>query len=91
MQIGMHFLVHGGVHGVGFRMSARSTGRLHRLTGWVRNLDDAVVVELKVFGDPDDLDFFRAWLHDGPPGASVSRVDSKPIAYEEYTDFEIID
>jgi acylphosphatase len=70
--------VHGRVQGVGFRYWARSTATRLGLSGWVRNCDDGSV-ELFYQGASDFVDQFEQLLEKGPPGASVSRVDSQAV------------
>lgn len=73
-----HAIVHGRVQGVGFRYWARSTAGGLGLTGWVRNRDDGTV-ELFFQGKADVVDRFELQLEKGPPGASVSRVESQAV------------
>ena len=86
----MHFKIYGRVQGVCYRQTTQKVARNHRLTGWVRNLDDPTVVEAKVFGHPDDVDFIRAWFYEGPPLAKVDQVIETPISYETHQDFDIL-
>lgn len=46
------------------------------VVGWVRNLDDGDV-EVWAEGDKPALADFRAWLEEGPPGASISSVSAE--------------
>ena len=48
------------------------------LSGWVRNTEDGRV-ELVAEGRPEDLDAFRRWLAEGPPGARVEKVEARPV------------
>ncbi len=84
-----HAVVHGRVQGVGFRYWARSTASGLRLTGWVRNLENGTV-ELFFQGKQENMEQFELLLQKGPPGASVSRVDSRPVVPRgSYTRFSI--
>lgn len=48
----------GAVQGVGFRATARSVARTHKVTGWVRNDPDGAVT-LEVQGDAGEVAAFR--------------------------------
>lgn len=66
-------VVHGRVHGVGFRASCVARARDLRLTGWVRNLADGTV-EVLAAGSAADVDALAAWCRQGPPLARVTAV-----------------
>jgi acylphosphatase len=70
----LHVIVHGRVQGVSFRFYTVGNARQLDLTGWVRNLHDGTV-EVTVEGTRDHLDALLAFLHEGPPGAHVTKVD----------------
>ncbi|QGY40043.1 acylphosphatase [Pseudodesulfovibrio cashew] len=78
----MHAVVHGKVQGVWFRAWTRDVAREMGVTGWVRNLPGGPV-EVTAQGSDDDLDAFLARLHDGPPLARVSRIETSRSAVEE--------
>ncbi|MEX2468646.1 MAG: acylphosphatase [Pseudohongiellaceae bacterium] len=81
--------VSGVVQGVFFRASTRDRALALGLRGWVRNTADGAV-EVMLVGTGDALAEMRAWLHEGPPRASVSRVDLAPCAPESGLDgFEV--
>jgi acylphosphatase len=86
----LHAIVHGRVQGVSFRYNTRSVARQLSLNGWVRNLPDGTVETVAV-GEQTMLDKFLAWLHQGPSGAHVTRVEvdwnDEPTSY---TAFEIV-
>ncbi|PWJ26953.1 acylphosphatase [Branchiibius hedensis] len=67
-------VVTGSVQGVGFRWSTRTVADKYGLAGWVRNRSDGAV-EAELEGSPEVVDSMLAWLHKGPPSASVSTVD----------------
>jgi acylphosphatase len=67
-------VVHGRVHGVGFRVHVRTAARGLGLTGWVAN-EPARRVKCVAEGPRDALDRLVRVLQDGPPGAWVDRVD----------------
>jgi acylphosphatase len=78
-----HATVHGRVQGVGFRFSAQREALRLGLTGWVRNCGDGTV-ETHFEGTPVKTADFLSWLHKGPPGARVLRVDNRPVPPQEY-------
>ncbi len=71
----LHSRVSGMVQGVGFRYSAVHQARRLGLAGYVRNLWDGTV-EVVAEGREVQLQQLERWLHHGPPGAIVRRVDS---------------
>jgi acylphosphatase len=70
----LHAIVHGRVQGVSFRYYTQMQAERLSLTGWVRNLPDSTV-ETTAVGPRQALDVFLNWLHQGPSGARVTRVD----------------
>lgn len=66
----------GKVQGVFYRQSTISLAQSLNLRGWVRNDPDGTVVG-QAAGEPDVLKRFEAFLHEGPSGARVERVDVK--------------
>jgi acylphosphatase len=67
-------VVTGRVQGVSFRYYAERTARTLGVTGWVRNEPDGSVAA-HLEGASEAVDAMLAWLHQGPPAASVDRVD----------------
>ena len=65
----------GYVQGVGFRWFAVKRATQLGLTGWVANERDGTV-RVVAEGSAQALDELLQLLHDGPPGASVERVDA---------------
>ncbi len=76
-------VVHGRVQGVGFRFTAQRKALGLGLTGWIRNNGDGTV-EVYFEGDAAKTDEFLQWIHRGPPGANVLRVDEKPATPRDY-------
>ncbi len=70
----LHALVSGTVQGVNYRLFARHLASFHRLTGWVKNLEDGRV-EVLAEGPEDKLKEFVKGLEQGPPGAEVGKVE----------------
>ena len=76
----IHAIVRGRVQAVGFREFVRRNAVTLGLTGWVRNGDDGMTVEVVAKGDAEALDALVAQLRAGPPH---SRVDSVEIESAE--------
>lgn len=77
----------GNVQGVNYRATARREARRLGLAGWVRNEPDGSVL-IDVEGTPAAVDAFLRWCAEGPPGATVSAVEttaSAPAGYEEFS------
>jgi acylphosphatase len=83
------FRVHGRVQGVGFRWWTRSRAQDLGLSGTVRNCDDGSV-EVTARGSDADLSTLLSFLRQGPPGASVQRVDEEPAHDVPEADFRIV-
>jgi acylphosphatase len=81
-------VVHGGVQGVGFRVSAASRARTRGVAGWVRNRPDGTV-EVVLEGPPDAVDALVLWCSEGPRGATVTHVDVSDTTPEGLASFEI--
>lgn len=67
-------IVHGYVQGVFFRDTARRLAERHAVAGWARNNADGTL-EAVFEGDSDAVERLVAFVHDGPRGASVERVE----------------
>lgn len=90
LKVRHHLFIHGDVQGVGFRYFARRIARSLRLTGWVRNLPDGRV-EVVFEGEREDVERAALYCKEGPPMATVSKIDVvEEEAEEEETDFRII-
>ena len=79
-------VVHGQVHGVGFRFTCgRRAGEAH-LGGWVRNLADGTV-EAVFEGEAQAVESLITWCKTGPPMARVRRIevyDEAPVGEEGF-------
>ena len=84
VQAARRFTVSGRVQGVWFRESTRREALRLGITGYAINLDDGTV-EVLACGSPEALDALGAWLHEGPPMASVAHVA------DSVADFEVLD
>lgn len=67
-------VVHGLVQGVFFRDTVRRHAQSHGVAGWVRNNPDGTV-EAVFEGEPEAVERLVAFVHEGPSGAIVERVD----------------
>lgn len=86
----VHLFISGQVQGVLFRMHAHKKATSLKLTGWVRNLGDGRV-EILAEGEPEILENFVDWCHQGPPAAQVENVEAQWHDEEENScrDFRI--
>ncbi|UPG84849.1 acylphosphatase [Luteibacter aegosomatis] len=81
------FIVRGKVQGVFFRASTREMAVALGITGHARNLIDGSV-EVLAYGEAKALDELDAWLHDGPPSATVEELFREEIgAHDAPSDF----
>ncbi len=69
--------VEGRVQGVSFRDNTRSQAQRLGVTGYARNQPDGSV-EVLACGEENAINTLVEWLHQGPPAASVSRVETHP-------------
>jgi hydrogenase maturation protein HypF len=73
--------VRGVVQGVGFRPFVYRVARQARLTGWVLNQSDTVLIEVQ--GEPQRLDdFVSALRREAPPQARIDSLEVQPIALD---------
>lgn len=81
--------ISGKVQGVGFRYWTRDEAVRLGLTGWVRNEEDGAVVAV-IAGPDAAVTTMIERLRRGPPGASVSGVETEMAQLEKNpTDFRI--
>jgi acylphosphatase len=81
-------IVHGYVQGVFFRDSVRRLAERLGVSGWVRNNWDGTV-EAVLEGDRDGVDSVVGFMHEGPRGARVDRVDVADEEPEGLTGFDV--
>jgi len=74
VQRQLHAFVSGQVQGVNFRLFVRHLAAIHRLTGWVKNLEDGRVEAVAECEEKNLKEFVRG-LEQGPPGAQVEKVE----------------
>jgi acylphosphatase len=83
-------LISGLVQGVCFRSYTRKTAAEHKLTGWVRNLNNGKV-EAVFEGEERSLSEMLMWCSKGPPAAEVIDVQVFEESYRgEFQDFSIL-
>lgn len=76
-----HLIIHGTVQGVFYRDWTVETARSFEVNGWVRNLSDGTV-EAQLEGETPTVRRMIAALQDGPPRASVERIEESEVAEE---------
>jgi acylphosphatase len=74
--------IEGRVQGVGFRAWTLREAQALGLAGWVRNEADSSVAA-RFEGPQESIDRMLERLRIGPPGASVTKVSSRPSALED--------
>ena len=83
------YVISGVVQGVCFRAYTQREGRRLNLTGWVMNLPDGRVAALAQ-GEEEKLAAFERFLHEGPPGARVEKMEAKEAKPDaSLADFEM--
>ncbi len=80
------FIVTGKVQGVFFRASTRERALRLGLTGHAKNLADGNV-EIEASGSREAVDELDAWLHHGPPAASVENVRREALPEQSWHGF----
>tara|TARA_Y100000815_G_scaffold206084_1_gene189941 strand:- start:10471 stop:10767 length:297 start_codon:yes stop_codon:yes gene_type:complete len=81
-----HLILHGRVQGVFYRDWTVETARGLGLTGWVRNLPNGTV-EAQLEGDEGAVAQMIEEMRDGPPRASVDRIerrDTEPQGFDSF-------
>ena len=81
-------VVHGNVQGVFFRDTTRRLAERDGVAGWVRNNRDGTV-EAVFEGEREDVDRLVAFMHEGPRGAQVERVEVFDEPPEDLRGFSI--
>jgi acylphosphatase len=79
-------IVHGRVQGVGFRYSLARRAESRGVAGWAANRPDGTV-EVVLEGERDAVESLVRWCEQGPPGASVERVEVSEEEPEGLTGF----
>jgi acylphosphatase len=81
-------VVHGLVQGVFFRDTVRRHAQSRNVAGWVRNNRDGTV-EAVFEGEPGAVEQLVSFVHQGPSGAVVARVDVSDEEDEGLTAFVV--
>ena len=81
-------VVHGLVQGVFFRDTVRRHAQSRGVAGWVRNNPDGTV-EAVFEGEPEAVERLVSFVHEGPSGAVVQRVDVADEADEGLSGFSV--
>ena len=81
-------VVHGRVQGVFFRDSARRLAQQHGVAGWISNRWDGAV-EAVFEGEPEAVERLVRFMHEGPRGADVERVDVSEEEPERLRGFDV--
>jgi acylphosphatase len=81
-------VVHGRVQGVFFRDSTRQRAEAAGVTGWVANRPDGTV-EAVFEGNDEAVESLVRWMHDGPRGADVERVEVGDEEAEGLSGFDV--
>jgi acylphosphatase len=82
-------VAHGRVQGVFFRDSVRRRAQQHGVAGWVSNRWDGAV-EAVFEGEPDAVERLVAFMHEGPRGAVVERVEDFEEEPEGISGFNVL-
>lgn len=78
----IQYTVHGTVQGVNFRSFTQSKASSYGLTGWVRN-NASNQVEGEAQGNDEAIQKLLKFLENGPPAASVTKVERSEIEVKE--------
>jgi acylphosphatase len=87
-KIGMQVWVSGLVQGVFYRRFVQREALKLGITGWACNLPDGRVESL-LCGEQSDIEQLITLLWSGPSKASVEKVQSQEVAWQNFKDFEI--
>jgi len=75
------------VQGVGFRWFVSKRAAEVGVSGWVQNEDDGRV-QVYAIGSAEQLNTLAAWLHKGPPHATVRGVEEQEAAVQQLSSFQ---
>ena len=89
VDVAVHIIIHGEVHGVSFRASTQTKALELSLTGWVRNLSNGTV-EIHAEGSRDSRNQLIKWCQTGPPSANGSRCDLDWIIPQRMDKFRVL-
>lgn len=86
MTTATHLILHGRVQGVFYRDWTVETARSLGVRRWVRNLSDGTV-EAHLEGETQAVARMIEAMRDGPPRASVTRIDRTDAEPQGFTSF----
>ena len=81
--------ISGKVQGVFYRRSTWEKARALNLTGWVRNLDNGMVL-VEAQGLPNDIEKLVQWCYIGPDGATVTGIETGFVPPQDEEGFRIL-
>ncbi len=87
-KFGLHCFISGKVQGVWYRASAQDEAVALGLTGFARNLPDGRV-EVKAFGEKEQVLVFYTWLKKGPKFAHVEEASFMECPWEDFDRFAV--
>ena len=87
-MLARHVRATGRVQGVFFRAWTKQAADELGVRGWVRNCTDGSL-EAHLEGDEDEIDELIARMRDGPRGASVSELATRPAEVQSFSDFTL--
>ncbi|MFO8234387.1 MAG: acylphosphatase [Bacteroidales bacterium] len=88
MKQAVALTLQGRVQNVGFRFSAKRKAEELDVKGFVKNqIDGTVYIEAE--GEPETVNKFISWCHEGPPSAIVEKVNKETIPVNGYKQFVI--
>ena len=88
MTVRRRVIVHGWVHGVGFRVFVARAAQSRGVAGWVQNRPDGSV-EAVLEGEPDPVEAVVGLCRTGPRAADVARVETADEQPEGLRRFDV--
>jgi acylphosphatase len=88
MTIRFRVVVHGRVHGVGFRVFVARAAQARGVAGWVRNRPDGTV-EAVLEGEQERVESVAELCREGPRAADVTSVETVDERPEGLRRFEV--
>ena len=85
----VRILISGRVQGVFYRVSAREKAIALELSGWVRNLENGMVM-VEAQGQPEKVEELIHWCRKGPEQAEVTEIESSFIPIRDENRFRIL-
>jgi acylphosphatase len=88
MAVRCRVIVHGRVHGVGFRVFVSRAAQSRGVAGWVRNRMDGTV-EVVLEGELEPVESIVRVCREGPRAASVTQIETFAEEREGLLGFEL--